>query len=196
MQMTCDNLPGAMTESKTSILIHFVALIFSFAIGTFVGIRPADAESSSFVILSNAFQNGATIPEQFSCSGLNQSPPLVWSGIPEGTKSLALIVSDPDAPRGTFVHWVAYDIPANVSGLPQDASKSMPGSAKQGVNGAGKDYYFGPCPPPGKIHHYHFVFYALDSEIEPAPPADAAAVTSAMSGHIKATTDLVGTFSR
>ncbi len=156
------------------------------------------AHAQDLTVTSDAFASGAAIPVQFTCSGANQSPALKWTGAPATAKSFAVITDDPDAPRGTFVHWVAYDIPAKVTALPQDVprTETISGGGTQGDNGAGKLGYFGPCPPPGKVHHYHFRVFALDSMLDLRPAADADALRSAMNGHTVASGELVGTFSR
>lgn len=150
------------------------------------------ADTSTLQISSSAWRSGETIPKQFSCSGANQSPPLSFSGVPRDTKSLALLVDDPDAPSGTFVHWVVYDIPGGTDGFAQGSSQG-----KEGINGTGKVGYMGPCPPPGTPHHYHFRLYALDTAaLNPGAVADADAVRAAMRGHIKESAELVGIFER
>lgn len=169
-------------------------LLAGFVMSLTISLLPASViatEASDFHISSAAILSGATIPTQFTCSGANQSPPLSWTGVPARTKSLTLILEDPDAPNGTFVHWVVYDIPPTSSGF--EAGKV---DEKQGVNSTGAASYMGPCPPPGKPHHYHFRLYALD--VSPALPAlpDAQATRDAMKGHVIQSTELVGTFSR
>jgi len=149
------------------------------------------AEASKLQISSPVVSEGATIPTQFTCSGANQSPPLSWSGVPQGTKSLALLVEDPDAPNGTFVHWIVYDISPSSHGF-------KPGAAdgKEGVNSAREAAYMGPCPPPGKPHHYHFRLFALDTNLTLGTNPDAQAVRDAMTGHVKESAELVGIFAR
>jgi Raf kinase inhibitor-like YbhB/YbcL family protein len=153
---------------------------------------------SDLKLSSPAFNSGAPIPTDFSCTAGDHSPALAWSGAPAGTKSFALIVEDPDAPMGTFVHWVVFNVPPGASGMPADAPKTpqLPDGATQGSNGMGAVGYKGPCPPPGKTHHYHFELFALDSALEVPPHADAGAVRAAMQNHVKASTELVGTFER
>jgi Raf kinase inhibitor-like YbhB/YbcL family protein len=161
--------------------------------------RPAAAQGApTIVVKSDAFDAGAAIPEPFTCSGANHSPALQWSGAPPTTRSFAIIADDPDAPRGTFVHWVAFDLPATETGLPEDVprTETIAGGGTQGDNGAGRIGYFGPCPPPGKVHHYHFRVFALDSMLRLKPGADADALRSAMNGHVVASGELVGTYSR
>jgi Raf kinase inhibitor-like YbhB/YbcL family protein len=111
---------------------------------------------------------------------------------------VALIVRDPDAPMGSWVHWVLYNLPANVTELPADtpATATLENGAMQGVNDAGKSGYQGPCPPPGPIHHYHFRLYALDNELDLVAGAKASQVEQALTGHVLASADLVGTFAQ
>ena len=114
------------------------------------------------------------------------------------TKSFALVVLDPDAPGGTFIHWVAYNIPAQMMSLPANVPQTaeIAGGGKNGINGFNHIGYNGPCPPPGKMHHYNFRLFALDSALTPGDKPDAVAVESAMKGHVLATAELVGTFER
>ena len=146
-------------------------------------------------ISSPAFAAGGTIPVKYTCSGDQTIPPLSWSGVPEGAGSLALIVDDPDAPSGTFVHWVVYGIPAGASGIPE--SGPAPAGSVAGTNGARKTGYFGPCPPKGHgPHHYHFKLFALDSAFSHSPGATEDALVKAMRGHVLAQGETVGVFER
>jgi Raf kinase inhibitor-like YbhB/YbcL family protein len=163
--------------------------------------RPAHAQNTpALIVTSSAFAAGAAIPVGYSCKSPNaESPPLAWKGVPSDTKTLILIVKDPDAPNGTFIHWVVYNLPASLIGL--DANVPPTGAlAKgglQGANGLGQIGYKGPCPPPGSApHHYHFELTALDTTLDLKPGATAAEVETAAHGHVKATGDLVGTFAR
>lgn len=150
------------------------------------------ADTATFQLISSGWANGNTIPKRFTCSGANQSPPLSFRGVPRDTKSLVLLVDDPDAPSGTFVHWVVYDIPVGTSDFTSGSSEG-----KEGINGAGKVGYMGPCPPPGAPHHYYFRLFALDTAtLNPGVIADANTVRAAMRGHIKESTELVGIFGR
>jgi Raf kinase inhibitor-like YbhB/YbcL family protein len=153
---------------------------------------------SDFRLTSPAFNPGAPIPAEFSCTAGDHSPALAWTGAPAGTKSFALIVEDPDAPMGTFVHWVVFNLPAGASGMTADAPKTpqLADAAGQGSNGAGAVGYKGPCPPPGKTHHYHFELFALDTAVDLPSAADAASLRAAMQNHVKARAELVGTFER
>ncbi len=139
----------------------------------------------SITITSSVFSEGDTMPRDYTCDGKDISPPLTWSGIPEGTQSLALIVDDPDAPAGTWVHWVLYNIPASDHELPENmpTAKSFKNGAKHGINDFQKIGYGGPCPP-GGTHRYYFKLYALDIELTQEPGLTKAELLGAMQGHI------------
>jgi Raf kinase inhibitor-like YbhB/YbcL family protein len=149
-------------------------------------------------LTSTAFAEGPPIPEKYTCDGPNLSPPLKWSGAPTGTKSLVLIADDPDAPSGTWVHWVLFDLPASTNELPEDMPKSqyVPGNAKQGLNDFRRLGYGGPCPPPGKPHRYFFKLYALDTTLPLKPGTTKAEVERAMTNHVLAQAQLLGTYKR
>ena len=149
-------------------------------------------------LTSTAFKEGESIPSRFTCDESNVSPALKWSGVPAGAKSLVLIADDPDAPVGTWVHWVLYDLPAGTSELAEDTPKSqyLAGGAKQGLNDFQRLGYGGPCPPPGKPHRYFFKLYALDTALELKPGATKKEVERAMEKHILAQAQLMGTYKR
>ena len=151
----------------------------------------------AITITSSAFSEEGMIPRQYTCDGEDISPPLKWAGIPEGTKSLALICDDPDAPVGTWVHWVIFNIPPEAEGLPANiASKeTIEGGAKHGINDFRKFGYGGPCPP-GGTHRYFFKLYALDTEIALDPGITKAQLLKAMEGHILAEGQLMGRYKR
>jgi Raf kinase inhibitor-like YbhB/YbcL family protein len=152
----------------------------------------------SLTISSAAFAEGAAIPEKHTCDGPDLSPALAWSGVPAGAKSLALICDDPDAPAGTWVHWVVYDLPADLAGLPEGVPKEgdLQGGGRQGVNDFRKVGYGGPCPPPGKPHRYHFKLYALDRRVDLPAGASKADVEAASRGHVLAEARLTGRYGR
>src|ERR1700720_1149808 len=128
------------------------------------------AGKDTMQLTSTAFGEGAPITAKYTCVGENISPPLKWSGTPAGARSLALIVDDPDAPAGTWVHWVLYDLLAHTSELPEGASPGHPiPGAREGMNDFGRAGYGGPCPPPGKAHRYFFKLYALDTTLSLKP---------------------------
>jgi len=148
----------------------------------------------SFELTSTAFEQGEPIPVQYSCDGEDISPPLVWGDPPEGAQSLTLIMDDPDAPGGTWDHWIVFNIPAEVRELPEAASTNDIGGTF-GQNSWGRSDYGGPCPPSG-THRYFFKLYALDTTLNLDENADKSQVLAAMEGHIQAETELMGTFSR
>ena len=159
---------------------------------------------SEFQIKSEAFALGKTIPPRHAGEGEDRSPPLVWGGVPEGTQELALIIADPDAPGGTWYHWVLFNIPADVTalaeGLPREAKLTEPKGARQGLNSWPSENvgYRGPMPPPGHgPHRYYFNLYALDTHID-LDPAQATAenLLAAMKGHVLAEAQTMGTYER
>ena len=149
------------------------------------------------ILKSSAVNEGSIIGAKYTCDGADVSPPLSWSGCPEETESYALICDDPDAPAGTWVHWVFYDIPASVTDLPEHIStdKNPSTGGTQGVNDFRKIGYGGPCPP-GGTHRYYFKLYALDRESGLAPGATKQQLTAAMKGHILAEAQLMGRYRR
>ncbi|MBI2488022.1 MAG: YbhB/YbcL family Raf kinase inhibitor-like protein [Deltaproteobacteria bacterium] len=148
-------------------------------------------------IKSTVFEEGGMIPRQYTCDGKNVSPPLKWSFVPEGTKSLALIVDDPDAPVGVWVHWVLFDLPPDTKELNENipAQETLTDGAKQGKNDFGKIGYGGPCPP-DDTHRYFFNLYALDVEINLQPGITKGELLKAMEGHILAQGELMGRYKR
>jgi hypothetical protein len=153
----------------------------------------------SWSLSSTAFKDGEMIPRKYTCDGEDVSPPLSWTAPPAKTVELALLCDDPDAPRGTFVHWVLYGLPGGTMSLPEavPAKETLPalGGAKQGKNGAGGIGYMGPCPPSG-THHYHFQLFALGAKLDLKPGATEQQLRKAMEGHVLGTAELVGLYSR
>jgi Raf kinase inhibitor-like YbhB/YbcL family protein len=143
-------------------------------------------------LTSPAFTDNGDIPAKFSCQGEDVNPELSISGVPEGAKSLVLIMDDPDAPMGTWDHWVVFNIPAGTGTVPED---SVPGGAVQGKNGWGNSEYGGPCPPSG-THRYVFKLYALDATLDLSRGASKQQVEGAMQGHILSQTTLTGKYSK
>jgi Raf kinase inhibitor-like YbhB/YbcL family protein len=152
----------------------------------------------TFTLSSTAFQSGAEIPKRHTCDSTDLSPALSWHGAPKEAKSFALIADDPDAPVGTWVHWVLYDLPGDTTQLPQGlpAQETLAGGAKHGVNDFRRVGYGGPCPPPGKPHRYFFRLYALDAPTNLTPRASKADVLRAIEGHVLAQAELMGTYKR
>ncbi len=152
-------------------------------------------------IVSPAFAPNGEIPLKYTCEGEDVSPPLEWSGVPEGTKSLALIVDDPDAPdpkapRMVWVHWVLYNIPASASGLPEAVPPGgLPAGTKQGLNDWKRTGYGGPCPPIGR-HRYFHKLYALDAILPDLGTPTKKDLEKAMEGHVLAQAELVGTYEK
>ena len=148
-------------------------------------------------ITSLAFADGGLIPAKYTCDGADISPPLQWDPAPEGTKSIALISDDPDAPMGTWVHWVLFNLPADTTELAENipTDETLPNGARQGVTDFGRTGYGGPCPPSG-THRYFFKIYALDAEIQLAGRADKSALLNAMEGHVLAEGQLIGKYKR
>lgn len=150
---------------------------------------------------SPAFPADGPIPREYTCDGRDVSPPLDWSGVPDGTRSLVLIVDDPDAPdpqapRMTWVHWLVYNIPPNAAGIPAAAHPAdLPAGAEQGMNDWKRSGYGGPCPPIGR-HRYFHKLYALDTTLAIPNHATKARIEAAMDGHILAQAVLIGTYKR
>ena len=149
-------------------------------------------------LTTTAFAEGQPIPEKHAFENKDLSPALQWSGVPPAAQSLALICDDPDAPMGTWVHWVIYDLPPATAGLAEGVAKSpeLASGAKQGVNDYKKIGYGGPCPPPGKPHRYYFKLYALDAMTGLKSGATKKDLLKAMAGHILAEGQLMGTYQR
>ncbi|MFC1949753.1 YbhB/YbcL family Raf kinase inhibitor-like protein [Chloroflexota bacterium] len=147
-------------------------------------------------ITSPAFADGDDIPFKYSCDGQDKSPELAWSGVSEGTQSFALILDDPDAPGGTFTHWLIFNIPADSLGLPEALSKysQLDNGATQCRNDFGTYGYGGPCPPAGAAHHYHFKLYALDQTLDLSAASTKAQLLNAIEGHILAQAELVSLY--
>lgn len=154
----------------------------------------------AFSVTSPAFREGAAIPVKHTCDGADVSPPLAWSAAPPSAAAFALIVDDPDAPAGTWVHWVLYNLPGTAAGVPENVAKTdqLPnlGGALQGRNDFRRAGYGGPCPPPGPAHRYFFKLYALDAPLSLKAGASKADVERAMRGHVLGTAQLMGTYAR
>jgi Raf kinase inhibitor-like YbhB/YbcL family protein len=160
------------------------------------------SQKAAITVRSSAFAEGQPIPKVYTCDGNDTSPPLAWSGVPDGTKSLALICEDPDAPRGTFTHWIVVGLPADVKQLAEGIAPSEKldlgagrSPARQGKNGFGKLGYGGPCPP-GGIHHYHFRLFALDVDWRSGEIGTREQLLKSMAPHVLAEGTLIGTYSR
>ena len=152
----------------------------------------------SFVLKSTAFPNGGEIPRKYTCTGENISPAIIWSGAPSNARSLALIADDPDAPAGTWTHWVMWNIPAQAGSLPEAVppNESLDNGARQGRNDFGRVGYDGPCPPPGRPHRYFFRAYALDAALDVKAGAARSELESAIKPHVVAQAEWMGMFKR
>lgn len=146
-------------------------------------------DSTQLILASSAFSPGGNIPVQFTCDGADISPPLYIAGIPANGKSFALIMDDPDAPSGVFVHWIVWNISPSVNQLQEGQSVGV-----QGINSFGNGGYEGPCPPPGEKHTYRFKLYVLDKMLELSPDSTAQRLERAMAGHVIAKTELDGRY--
>ncbi len=151
----------------------------------------------ALVITSSAFSEGQAIPTRYTCDGPDVSPDLAWSGVPSAAASLAMICDDPDAPMGTWVHWVLFNIPADADGLPAEipSDATLKNGARHGINDFGNSGYGGPCPP-GGTHRYFFKLYALDTALELGSGITKSQLLEAMEGHGLAEGQLMGTYSR
>jgi hypothetical protein len=161
---------------------------------TTIGSAATAGARAKFRVSSPAFAAGREIPEGFTCTGANANPPLRWRNLPDGAVELALVMDDPDAPSGTFVHWVAWGIDPEAGALPEQA---IPAGVVQGSNGTGSATYLGPCPPPGDgPHRYRFTVFAVDEPVELASGAPAAELRDAIAGTVVAKARLVGRYER
>lgn len=155
----------------------------------------------SLQLTSPSFENGAPIPMRHTCDGEDRSPPLAWSGLPQGTRSLALIVEDPDAPdpaapQRVWVHWMLYNLPLEIGGLPEGVTADdLPAGAREGSNDWKRTGYGGPCPPIGR-HRYFHRLYALDTVLPDLDRPDKARLLAAMKEHVLEQTELIGTYKR
>src|SRR2546425_8573123 len=160
-------------------------------------VRPGGA-AMAFELKSSAFKAGETIPRKHTCDGQDLSPPLAWTDPPPGTKSFALVSDDPDAPGGTWVHWVLYGVPASATGLPEGVrpAPTLDDGSRQGTNDFRRTGYGGPCPPPGAPHRYSFRLYALDSALNLKPRMSKAQLLESVHRHNLGEATLMGRFSR
>jgi Raf kinase inhibitor-like YbhB/YbcL family protein len=167
-----------------------LALLALALILTFSGMPPAKAADRTIRLTSPGFAAGGAIPRRYSADGGNHTPPLAWTKL-SGARAYAVVLRDPDAPSGTFTHWLIWNIPGSASSLAEDGGAG----AVLGLNDTGAIGYFGPQPPSG-LHHYHFQIFALDAPLPLAAGADLTHLNAAMRGHILARGELVGTFQK
>ena len=191
-----------MNREHTKLLIFPAALaicMFSMACsGSDEESQPQEDTTMTMQITSPAFADGQPVPAEYTCDGEDISPPLKWEGVPQSAKSLALICDDPDAPMGTWVHWVLYGLPLTVTELAEGVptTDALSNGARQGINDFSRVGYGGPCPPAGGPHRYFFKLYALDTELSLKHRATKQDLVRAMKGHVLAQGQLVGTYRR
>ncbi len=190
---------------KTPLLLPAGALPVAVAMLAFASpVTGGTGETSAqpamkMTLVCPAFADGQLIPAKYTADGADVSPPLKWSGVPEGTRSLALLVDDPDAPVGNWTHWVLYELPASATELPERTPKMhvMPNGARQGLNDFKKPGYGGPAPPPGKPHRYIFTLYALDQHLALTPDTTTRKeLSAAIQGHVLAQAQITGIYQR
>lgn len=174
-------------------LIALLILICPFLVNA----ETKGVKEMKIIVTSTAFTEGGMIPRQYTCDGAGMSPPLSWSGMPEGTKSIAIISDDPDAPGGTWVHWVVYSLPPDLKGLPENVppQKILGNGGMQGMTDFRRIGYGGPCPPSG-THRYFFKVYALDAMPNFDPGVTKKRLLQAMEGHVLANGELTGKYGR
>jgi Raf kinase inhibitor-like YbhB/YbcL family protein len=180
-----------------------ILVVLAFVLTFFEGCKDKTdvdpgAGTMNFELTSSVFREGETIPKLYTEDGKDISPPLKWSDVPEQTKSLVLICDDPDAPAGTWVHWVLFNLPADLRELSENVPKkeTLDNGAKHGTTNFGEVGYGGPAPPPGKAHRYFFKLYALDTTLNLTSAAHKTDVEAAMKGHILAEGKLMGKYGR
>jgi Raf kinase inhibitor-like YbhB/YbcL family protein len=187
--------PAALVAAAITISLHL-------QIASFHGLHQSSVTRKkgqmSFEIASTAFPDGGMIPKKFTCDGPDVSPPLSWTQALAATQSFALIMDDPDAPVGTWVHWVLYNLPSNTRELPEGVEKQeqIASGAMQGRNDFRRIGYGGPCPPPGAPHRYYFKLYALDTKLNLKTGTTKAELERAMKSHILVETVLMGRYGR
>ena len=180
---------------RGAIITVAAIVIIVFLIGAFTALRPTSKEKlkSPMLLTSSAFNHNEKIPSKFTCDGGNINPELLIQNVPEEAKSLALIMDDPDAPRGIFTHWLAWNINPRTTVIKQE---SKPPGSTEGLNDRGIGGYTGPCPPDKKPHRYFFKLYALDTALELGEQATKAELEAAIADHAVDKTELVGIYER
>jgi Raf kinase inhibitor-like YbhB/YbcL family protein len=200
--------PATFISNQAGLMLRILLLLALLLAAPFLaGCRHSDppepaaasgaAANGAITLSSSSLQDGR-IPREFTCDGADQSPPIAWSAPPASTKSLVLTETDPDAPGGTFTHWVLYNLPANASGLPASVPKQeqLPDGSRQGLNDFGKIGYGGSCPPQGTTHRYFFDLFALDTNLDVPAGATRAQLQDAMNTHVLARGKLMARFGR
>jgi hypothetical protein len=181
-----------------TVFVSFLTILSFSQSTSYSQVAAFEGETMAFEISSPDFPNGGQIPKKFTCDAADVSPALSWSGAPSGTAGFALIADDPDAPSGTWTHWVLYGLPASVNRLPESVPKvdEVQSGGRQGRNDFHKIGYGGPCPPPGKIHRYFFTLYALDENLSLKPGVSRAELEQAMQGHVLGSAQWIGKYAR
>lgn len=180
------------------ILMFFIFSLFTLNCGTGKSNnnkeQKREVKMAELKISSSAFENNDTIPKKYTCDGEDISPPITWGGVTGEIKSLVLICDDPDAPMGTWVHWVVYNIPPQTEGFSEgvESIDTLDSGAIQGMTDFGRVGYGGPCPPSGPVHHYHFKLYGLDKMLEAEEKINKEQLLKKMEGHIVAKGELIG----
>lgn len=182
-----------MKSGKLSVVLIAAATLVVIAIAI-----AQEKHVMAFSLSSSAFQSGGEIPKKYTCDAADVSPELAWNNAVSGVKSFALIADDPDAPAGTWTHWMMYELPPDTSMLEENVPKTdqLPNGARQGRNDFKRIGYGGPCPPPGKPHRYFFRLYALDAKLDLKPGATKSELEQAMKGHVIGQAELMGKYGR
>jgi Raf kinase inhibitor-like YbhB/YbcL family protein len=185
-----------MSRNKFRLFILF-SLSYPIVFHTLLTIDTLALGGNKLELKSSAFEEGGIIPKKYTCDGEDISPPLIWTSLPDGTKTLALICDDPDAPGGTWVHWVIFNIPADTGDLGENVppQKELTNGARQGTNDFRKIGYGGPCPP-GGTHRYYFKIYSLDTDLDLEAGASKTQLLQAMKGHVLGEEQLMGKYKR
>jgi Raf kinase inhibitor-like YbhB/YbcL family protein len=198
--------PHRLLIIPSAVLLISLTCVWSYPSGQLSTAIPAQSahtnfqggRAMSFALKTTAFTDGGAIPKKYTCDGADVSPALNWNDAPAGTQSFALIADDPDAPVGTWTHWIIWNIPAKTTALSEAMAKvgESGDGARQGSNDFKRIGYGGPCPPPGKAHRYYFKLYALDAKLDVEAGASRSELEPAMKKHVLAQTGLMGTYRR
>ena len=192
-------LPQGRTSAAMALLAVAVIVLLSCRGGTDPEeVLPADGTASGLTVTSNGFDDGEEIPRKYTCDGEDISPDLHWSDPPESSRSIVVVVDDPDTPGGAFTHWTVIDLSEDIRGLAERVGNapSLPEGAIHGQNGFGRNGYGGPCPPAGSPHEYRFWVYALSEPLALSPGVKSEDVITALRGKVVAVGKLTGTYSR
>jgi Raf kinase inhibitor-like YbhB/YbcL family protein len=187
-----------LAQGKQAIYACLKIFLTLFALETITAEIARSQERRPIHISSQAFTPAGHIPERYTCRGLDESPQLSWTNVPNDARSLVLIVDDPDAPSGSFTHWIIYNLPTTVANLPAGLTpfENLTQGGRQGLNDFNRVGYNGPCPPPGGLHHYHFRIFALDQLLQFNADPNAERVRAAIQGHVLAEGETIGVFNR